>query len=365
LELITQVHPWVGTTIKGASFAYSTTKHYSPRIVQYGANLVERSIAIPVASAVGSVGEYTGVDHTVRRYLDANRPNDVEQGRLDGNESMSMDMDSRLHSRKLSIDSLTEPLPVYGATRPPSYREEQSPASVARFSQNLQGRQKPIRSWSSGLFVTSSGLSVALSTTSRQSLRFCLQLLSTSALRVSEFTSALKSILEQYEQHRQGWRENQDSSLEQGNGHRTPDQDLAIRQLADQIKMQSENIMKTLQHVVNNISEYAGGALPENARNFVRTQLMSLPQRWRVASGEQTAAGSETSKSAQRMIGFAKEGLEMITQVSGVMNATLESAEKWLERVGRRDEIAPADEPMEDAEPSQPAQYDHCDIHKT
>jgi methyl-accepting chemotaxis protein len=175
----------------------------------------------------------------------------------------------------------------------------------------------------------------------------------------------LKSILEQYEQHRQGWRETHDSNLEQGNGHRTPDQDLAIRQLADQIKMQSENIMKTLQHVVNSISEYAGGALPENARNFVRTQLMSLPQRWRVVSGEQTAAGSETSKSAQRMIGFAKEGLEMITQVSSVMNATLESAEKWLERVGRRDEIAPADEPMEDAEPTQPAHYDHHDVHKT
>jgi hypothetical protein len=361
LQLITQAHPWVGTTIKGASFAYSTTKHYSPRIVQYGANLVERNIAIPVASAVGSVGEYTGVDHTVRRYLDANRPNDVEQGRVEVNGSFAMDMDSRLHHRKLSIDSLTEPLPVYGSTRPPSYREEQSPASATRFTQQIQGRQKPIRSWSSGLFVTSSGLSVALSSSSRDNLRYCLQLLSNSALRVSEFTNALKSILEQYEQHRKGWHGNFGSHLEQGGN----EQDVATRQLADQIKMQSENIMKTLKHVVNQISEYAGGALPENARNFVRTQLMSLPQRWRVVSGEPTAAESETSKSAQRMIGFAKEGLDMITQVSSVMKATLESAEKWLERVGRRDQVAPADEPMEDAEPAQPVQYDHRDIHKT
>jgi hypothetical protein len=204
-------------------------------------------------------------------------------------------------------------------------------------------------------------LSVALSSSSRDNLRYCLQLLSNSALRVSEFTNALKSILEQYEQHRKDWHGNFSSNLEQGGN----EQDVATRQLADQIKMQSENIMKTLKHVVNQISEYAGGALPENARNFVRTQLMSLPQRWRVVSGEPTAAESETSKSAQRMIGFAKEGLDMITQVSSVMKATLESAEKWLERVGRRDQVAPADEPMEDVEPAQPAQYDYRDIRKT
>lgn len=365
LELIAQAHPWVGTTIKGSISAYSTTKNFSPRIVQYGANLVEKNIAFPVASAVGSVGEMTGVEYTVRRYLDARRPADAEAGAMDVSNDSAMDVDARPGLRRLSIDSLTEPLPVYGATRPPSYREEQSPASVERFGQ-VRPRNGPLRSWSSQFLVTTSGLSVALSSTSRQSLRFCLTLLGSSALRVSELTRALKNILEQYEQRRRDWHHrNSDPNLEKGERPQTPDQDDSARQLADQIKAQSEHIMATLQHVVNSVSNYAGGALPDNARQFVRSQLMSLPQRWRVVSGTSEAStDSETSKSAQRMIGFAKEGLDMITQVSNVVKATLDSAEKWLERVGRQDPQDPSDQTMQDAEPTYPPQAYHQDHEK-
>ena len=38
-----------------------------------------------------------------------------------------------------------------------------------------------------------------------------------------------------------------------------------------------------LQSVTTHVSRYTGGALPENAGALVRRQLMSVPQRWRVA----------------------------------------------------------------------------------
>lgn len=337
LELIAQAHPWVGGTIKGSMSAYSTTKYYSPRFVQYGYNLVERNITTPVVSVVSTVGGMTGVENGMRRYLEAKRPMDLERG----HKGDSMDVDGHADGMpRQGRDIVTEQLPAYGASRPPSYREEESPASAERSSE----RPPHNRSWSSQIFVTTSGLSVALSATSRHSLRFCLNMLSHAFANVEQLTRALSIALNQYEDTRQHCIDS--SALEKGEkGERlsTPDRNEDAKQLATDIKHRCDQIMQTLRYVVDHVNNYAGGALPANAREFVRAQLMSLPQRWRIVSDGQST-GSETSRHAQRMIAFATEGLDMMTQVSGVLKATLESAEKWLERVGRQDQ----DQPMED-----------------
>ena len=351
LELISQAHPWVGGTIKGSLSAYSTTKYYSPRIVQYGANLVERNITTPVFSAVSSVGEMTGVEHGIRRYLDARRPGDADPNRTEESshkrrrtDDTAMDIESGLTNtipdlRRDSFESHIEPLPLYGSSRPPSYREAaETPAAAEGPSQTASAQDRPAhnRSWSSQIFVTTSGLSVALSTTSRRSLRYCLSLLSQSAQHVANLTTALSLILKEYEAARASCKSNSEASLEKGERAATPEQDEAARQLAGAIKQHCDDIWQTLRYVVHAVSNYAGGALPDNARHFVRQQLMSLPQRWRLVSDGQSGE-SETSRSAQRMIDFATEGLDMMTQVSGVLKATLDSAEKWLNRVGAQD----------------------------
>ncbi|SMR59971.1 unnamed protein product [Zymoseptoria tritici ST99CH_3D1] len=330
LELIAQAHPWVGGTIKGSISAYSTTKHYSPRFVQYGYNLVERNITTPVVSAVSSVGGITGMDNGVRRYLEARRPTDLEHGAKDYN-AMEIEHYSDGITRQ-GRDIITEQLPAYGASRPPSYREEASPASADR----AMNRTSRNRSWSSQVFVTTSGLSVALSTTSRHSLRFCLNMLSHAFANVEHLTRALSIALNQYEGNRQHHVDG--AALEKGPRPATPDQNENARQLANDIRHCCDQIMQTLKYVVDHVNNYAGGALPANAREFVRAQLMSLPQRWRLVSDGPQSSESDTSRHAQRMIAFATEGLDMITQVSGVLKATLESAERWLERVGRRDQ---------------------------
>lgn len=332
LQLFASKHPWVGGTmnasINSSMFVYNTTKHYSPRFVQYGANLVERNIATPMANTVGSVGRYTGVEGGLRRYLDERRPRDIEKGDEDG-----MDIDSESIRR----DS-AENLPPYRSSKPPSYREEYSPAALDRSQQ----RPPHNRSWSSQvaghMFVMTSGLGVALSVTSRRSLQYCLQFLSQATVHIATVSDALKMVLEQYDEARDSWHKNNEKSMEEGQRPKTPDHDEAARRLADIIKKHSDDIWTTLKQVTNYVSTSAGGALPENARHFVTNQLMSLPQRWRLVSANQTGE-SETSRGAHRMVAFATEGLDMMSQVSHVVKATLDSAERWLERAGRRGDM--------------------------
>ena len=350
-ELFTRAHPWVGGTINGSLSAYSTTKTYSPRVIQYGADLVERSITTPVVSTVSKVGRMTGVESGLRWYYggaNASRPNDVDGGSVETASKRRRLMDDEMDveyghfsppQSRLRLDSNDindEVLPAYRASKPPSYREKASPTEGD--GQMQLERPSHNRSWSSQVFVTTSGLGVALSVTSRRSLRFCLSFLSRQADHVTTVMNALKLVLEQYDQARDAWHQNHDASIEAGLRPKTPDHDEAARRLAQIIKTHSEDIWRTLENVVTSVSSYAGGALPENARHFVRNQLMSLPQRWRVVSDNQTGE-SETSRSAHRMIAFATEGLDMMGQVSQTMKLTLESAERWLARAGRRQEM--------------------------
>ena len=90
-----------------------------------------------------------------------------------------------------------------------------------------------------------------------------------------------------------------------------------------------------------NSSKYAGGALPENARILVRRHLTSLPQRFRIATMSDRNPNSQDSESAltegaQKVLVLAKEGLDMVVQVSGVVDGTIVSAEQWLDRMGKR-----------------------------
>lgn len=114
-------------------------------------------------------------------------------------------------------------------------------------------------------------------------------------------------------------------------------------ELAARINSLKGDILKSLQDVINNVSKYAGGALPENARVLVRRHLTSLPQRFRLATMSNGQSGNSNGDSdsamregAQKVLVLAKEGLDMVTQVTGVLDGTIVSAEQWCERMGKR-----------------------------
>ncbi|CAE7186098.1 hypothetical protein P3342_008492 [Pyrenophora teres f. teres] len=371
LSLITSNHPWLGSSINGSISAYNTTKGYTPRLVQYGAELIERNIGSPMVNTVSSVGRRTGMEKSLRRYLGEGhrRPSDLEQG--DGDSSRSkrqriaspaddaMDVDDALaaasRTRGGSQSSYSESLPAYDDQRSPNYEEAVRSGDItSRKAPEQQSNTPQDRrvNWSTQLIMTTSGLGVALSETSLRSLKLCLGLLRGATTHIDSVMRALKLVLEEYEAALRSQRQSSNTSnstsadeKNQLNGTMaqmdladSSDKDEQVRQIADRIKALSSDIWQTLQSVVQSVSRYTGGALPQNAQTVVRTQLLSVPQRWQLAgrnAGGENAAGDEV-RGANRMLAFAKEGLDMMGQITAVVDGTVQSAESWLARIGRR-----------------------------
>lgn len=374
-------HPWVGSTINGSLSAYNVTKNYSPGFVRYGAELIERNVGTPLASTVSNVAKRTGVENGLRRYLSSGRTNQTDQSdsaehhpRSDFGVGISnkrrrvmtdsMDVDEN----NAMLDSM-EDLPPYRTSKPPSYREEVSPHSDHRRPDGVQ----PNRTHSPAMTVA--GLYVAMSDASLRSLKYCITLLVRATEHVDTIMNALKRVLQDMDRQRESRTQPTDSrrskeaeagvllDLHNGNGQHDP-----AGVLAQRIQQYCDDIMNTLKTVVNTVSTYAGGALPENARDYIKQQLLSVPQRWRwatqstarSASQESKADGGETGesegpdgearRSARRMIAFATEGIDMMQAVNTVIQNTCNEAEKWMDtlpafRRNKDTEMMDADDP--------------------
>ncbi|KAF9737413.1 hypothetical protein PMIN03_000899 [Paraphaeosphaeria minitans] len=386
LNLLTSAHPWLGGSINGSISAYNTTKTYSPRIFKYGAELIERNIGSPVVNTVSSVGRRTGVEQNLRRYLGEvhRRPSDLEQGDADragkrprvmspraGEPADVMDMDMDIESeseyaisraRGGSQSSFAESLPAYDDHRSPKYEETTvvtiDPATgkeVRTSRERPQSTQDRRVNWSTQLIMTTSGLGVALSDTSLKSLKLCLRLLRGATKHIDSVMRALKLVVDEYEtalrnaRHSNGtYADEKDATMVDSSSA----QDAQVRAIADRMKQLSSDIWTTLQSVVTSVSRYTGGALPQNASQVVRTQLLSVPQRWQLASrttatgNEGGEGGGEEVRGANRMLAFASEGLDMMGQITTVVDGTVQSAEGWLSRIGRQ----PTQQPEEASE---------------
>ncbi|KAI1372840.1 transcription factor Opi1 [Hypoxylon crocopeplum] len=362
ISLLTTSHPLLATTIEGATSAYLSSKNYSPRF-KSSAEYVEGYV-IPIANTVGSVGRVTGVEGGVRWFLGGGRRHksqgsDLEAAehgshkrrRVDGTGSFketTPEPGSGLqtprasfdhsHDRRLSIASTVDTLPAYDELRSPPYAEQLGPSEARPNS----------AAWQSRLIMSTSGLSIAMSEESLRSLKYCLSWLRWANVRIGNVINSLKSTMEKYEKAEP---EQTDGDHPMNGTSAGESEDRS--QLAAKIAGLKLDVLRTLQDVINTVSRYAGGALPENARELVRRHLTSLPQRFRVASmigegqqdGPRTEMGEdecrevqekETRESAQRVLVLAKEGLDMMSQVSGVLDGTIVSAEEWCDRLGRR-----------------------------
>ena len=363
LSLLTSNHPWLGGTISGSLAAYNLTKDYSPRFVRYGAELVERNVGSPMVNTVSSVGRRTGMEKNLRRYLGEqhSRPTDLEHGHADAPRKRqraaspanadAMDIDSRSsRTRRGSHSSYAESLPAYDDHRSPSYEENatMTDSSTTTTAKEPERRQHSAAvqdrrvAWSTQLIMTTSGLGVALSAASLRSLKQCLHLLRGATSHIDSVMRALKLVLDEYET---ALRQRRATSLDHKDATKTADDEQKeddVRKIAEKIKTLSSDIWQTLQGVVQSVSRYTGGALPQNASQVVRTQLLSVPQRWQLA-GRRTAAHphdeeageGEAVRGANRMLAFAMEGLDMMGQITTVVDGTVQSAESWLARIGR------------------------------
>ena len=333
LSLLTSQHPIAASLINGSLSAYKTTQSYIP-----GAYFVERNVGLPLA---GTIGRVTGVEGGLRWALQRRESSDQTQGARKSNlvvvneNSNGVDVEKGFgdrsvggHTRRSSQLSFAESLPAYDeAGRSPPYQEQQLV---------LQSRERqPPPGWRAQLMITTSGLGIAMRDESLQSLRYCLSWLTWANQRLGGAIQNLKDLL-----HR--WNEGQQSGTQTMSPHMSgsnaEERDSSPATLSALIAAVKTDVLSTLKQVVEIVSNYAGGALPENARNLVHRHLTSLPQRFSLANAISSNAenGSEAASSAHRVMVLAQEGLDMMSQVSRVVNDTLVSAENWCEKLGRR-----------------------------
>lgn len=343
LSLLTTSHPLISTAIGVPLSAYHTSKAYSP-VFRSSAEYVERRFT-PVVNTVGSVGRLTGVEGGVRWFLSGRRPSQhrpddemlahkrrrVSPGETcEASAVADMQDGSAVRAQRGRGLSLTsdgvESLPAYDDARSPQYSlEPTGTGSTSCVPRDEMGSA----SWQSRLVMSTSGLSIAMSEESLRSLRYCLSWLRWANDHLSGVIAALRDALNNY------------TSTDHSEHERM--------RLYNTIGELKQDVLKTLKEVVDIVSRYAGGALPENARALVRKHLTSLPQRFRLAQsstmdGEkgETAQDSNTCNPddyttvvANRVVVLALEGLDMMAQVAGVLDGTIVSAEEWCERLGR------------------------------
>ena len=329
LSLLTSSHPLISSAINGSVSAYTTSKSYSARF-KSGAEFIERNIGSPVANTVGTVGRKTGVESGLRWALQRRESGSdaktsskrrkvsgkAASPTVDEDEKASEHTTTPARTRSSSDISMAETLPPYDEMRSPRYEEK-------------PGRQTQA-TWQSRLVISTSGLGVAMSEESLRSLQYCLTWLRWANGRLGRAIVALQNAMTEWENHKQ-----KSQDLESGEGEER------TSLLTQRIQAVKADVLSTLKQVVDVVSKYAGGALPENARHLVRRHLTSLPARFQMASTSQpppgsTEASSDATVGAHRILVLANEGLDILGQVSGVVNDTLVSAEHWCERLGRK-----------------------------
>lgn len=310
--------------------AYSSSKSYSSRF-KYGAEFLERNIGSPVANTVGSVSRKTGVEGGLRWALQRRDTNDTDRQKTDP-DSIEVDENTdvekalpplnEMHrNRSMSETSYSETLPPYDDQKSPNYEEVQQHDRPSNISEQN-------KTWQKRLMISTSGLGVAMSEESLRRLTYCLKWLKWANGRLNSAVLALKSMLAKWEEEKLTNSTDENSS-----------QNRAL--LLQHMQAVKEDVLRTLKQVVNIVSKYTGGALPDNAGTLVRSHLISLPQRFKIASTSNTStdsagSGSEEASSAHRVLLLAQEGLEMMSQVHRVVDETLISAQTWCERLGRK-----------------------------
>lgn len=327
LSLLTSTHPLISSAISGSVSAYESSKSYSTRF-KYGAEFIERNIGSPVVNTVGSVSRKTGVEGGLRWAFQRRDTNDFEEQnkrRKTDATSESAEMEKSALQQRLRSESDTsysESLPPYDDHKSPNYDEINRDSSMQNESAQNQ------RSWHNRLVISTSGLSVAMSDESIRRLAYCLKWLKWANERLNNAVLALKNVLSKWEESKQEASADENST-----------QNRAM--LSKHIQAVREDVLRTLKQVIDIVSKYTGGALPENAGRLVRRHLVSLPQRFKLASTSNSSAeagnsGSDVATNARRVLVLAQEGLDMMTQVHRVVDDTLISAQTWCERLNRK-----------------------------
>jgi hypothetical protein len=346
--------------VRSAIGAYESSKA-SSRVVKYGAGLVESSVKT-ISRPVMDRLPLDQIDQFAGRQLDrlgsyrsggneTPTPTADEGMQLDSAEDRSRTTRETTHLwREQTALKTQEPQSRATSVAPSEGYPEEEPDP-----QDPQQQQVVARSKWQAMLLEAGGLGAAVSEESMKRLKYCLQWLQYATAHIDQQIGVLRDFIASLNA---ALPDNPDAVISAA----------AMKTLTD-IK---KDVVETVRQVVEVVSKYAGGALPEPARATVRDFVLRLPDRWARASRAtpvqpQTAAQSPRSAhaspyyrpteitgnaaasplvnsailptaasatlAAHRILTLATESLDMMRGVTGVFKDSLDRAEAWIERL--------------------------------
>ncbi|GAA5935262.1 hypothetical protein JCM3775_007251 [Rhodotorula graminis] len=367
------------------------------RVVKYGAGLVESSfsaVSRPVANALPPLGP---LDDFACRQLDRIGAAGASPGRKSPSTALhpyGADDEAREqpHPHADGDDEMRRSArggdigPEFEPVSERALAERRSSASAAHDGQQVAtvgggaGRSR----WQTVL-LEAGGLGAAVSEESLKSLRYCLQWLLYATAHLDHQIGTLRDFILSLRAHTTSSSASSSSNA------------LVAASASAHLAQIKHDVVETIRKVVDVMSKYAGAALPEQAKRYVRQCILGLPVKWASAiegraggmSGrttrESTVDGSElgtprpermgdayfpgsgagatgagagagaagqqdgegapgdegtqdpalrpTEEAADRILTFAVESLDMLRSVTGIFSESVERAETWIERL--------------------------------
>ncbi|BGP12447.1 hypothetical protein JCM10213_006987 [Rhodosporidiobolus nylandii] len=253
----------------------------SSRVVKLGAGLVESSfsaVSRPVSGPLGSLDDFAC------RQLDRIGAGGASPGRKSptstSRQQVQLEQDARGRSPPPSSSSVHPDGSGYVQQRPSlSQQRGSSSGSGGGAGQVVAQRSR----WQTVL-VEAGGLGAAVSEESLKSLRYCLQWLLYATAHLDHQISTLRDFILSLRAH------NRQSSSPSSNA-------LVAASASAHLSQIKHDVVETIRKVVEVVSKYAGAALPEQAKRYVRQSILGLPVKWASAI-EQRAPGGGASASA-------------------------------------------------------------------
>jgi len=330
-----------------------------------------KSISRPVIDRlpVTSLEEFAcrQLDRLGRYGTGTRRPSSADSD--EGSASVERERKRGRSSRELGPEIFDVSMRLHSAERDPSTEPERN-----ILADNPEEQQQVVqRSRWQAVLLEAGGIGAAVSEESMRRLKYCLQWLQYATTHIDGQIVILRDFM---------------ASLQPppGSPHALNPDALISQERMRQLTNVKRDVVETVRQVVDVVSKYAGGALPEPARTHVRGFILHLPQAWASAARRENVAPTpiptrgrgttrrsarrgnasgtgETSRptsptrhprqnstgaggaapvpptagsakqAAQRILALATESLDMMRGVTSVVKDSLDRADAWVERL--------------------------------
>ncbi|GAA5909223.1 hypothetical protein JCM6882_003770 [Rhodosporidiobolus microsporus] len=279
----------------------------SSRVVKLGADLVESSFSA-VSRPITNNVQLGGLDDFACRQLDRIGAPGSSPGRKSP-ASQQQQLEEELRGRS------SETIPVRqsatgsergeGEMPPPSSTDHGQQRASSTSGAGGQVATVSQRSRWQTVLLEAGGLGAAVSEESLKSLRYCLQWLLYATAHLDHQIATLRDFI---------------LSLRAHNRHSSPSSSHALvaASASAHLSQIKHDVVETIRKVVEVVSKYAGAALPEQAKRYVRQTILSLPVKW--ASAIEGRPGGPVTAAAR-----ARRRRERSGSVGGMSVAASES----------------------------------------